>query len=1107
MSNASKYRKKAVEYEQLKQFDRAVASYVRAIEENENASEDVDVALFNKVGDLTLRQGRVTEAVTYYERAVEHYVSNNLYDNAIALCNKILRNAPGRSNVYFSLGRICGRKGLRSDATRNFLEYATRMQQEGRVDEGMRALAEVADLMPELTEVRRLVEEHAARAGISLTRKRDTPVRVVAQEESEAVRAFGRSKDLVFLQVDYDAIKPLRGKTPPPQRSVSDVADEIAAPVASVPAAAAPTVAAPVATPIAQPATTRLEDLMIFDPRVNVDAPDEIVDATVVDGASILKPYVDPETPVISLEDLEPTGLSANMQETVVADDPISDILQRGVAPRAPGDVDDDEPVVVVRVPTQSNFPAITLDENVVALDGVESGITATMFSEVPAELPAISDSHDTFEAPIEHVVAAVEANATVEAEIVETHVGGELTDEFVAESAPFIAGEEFATTVDAAILDESDIAEQLSDVRALGTIEQDYDPTVVVDNLDGFTADETSLTASDVALAEPISELESSEFETSIEVHAEADVLPSLDFDAMLDQSNAELSNTDMSNTALSMLDIPTVESAEAEIELITDLEVEDFVTSSDAPAFALELPADESTTELVDEFESEYELPPLIFPLPSDTVSAFETIDLDAPVADPFEIVDEIAFDDTLGSVPELVDLGFDIEPLDLSVEPLDLNVEPIELGVEPIDLGEIAPLNTGEFRLPELLDVADANAFVLPVNEESSDSKAGELVFLDVSANDAPLLTPMELHAVAPEPVADDLDDLFGVTGVHTAVVAAEATIVASSRCAELQSASDADPNNFVLRRRLAEALFESGKRDEAISELCAALAGAELQNLLSDAAEIADELVRVNGDDVAHHQKRLELAIRLGDQARLRDAYLDLADTLVRRGEDLRAKAVYARVLEIDPDDDRARTALGDSAPPPPARPAAAASDEGHVNLADWLRDDDEPTSTRLRMREPDVTGDEQDDFNALLKHFKEGVSRSLGEDDYESHYDLGVAYKEMGLLDDAIGEFQMALRSRNNRLAAYEALGQCFLEQESYKVAVTVLSRALHEPAIQDEQRVGILYLLGYSCEVLQRFDEARGYFQRVYATDIHFRDVAQRLADLERTVR
>jgi tetratricopeptide (TPR) repeat protein len=156
---------------------------------------------------------------------------------------------------------------------------------------------------------------------------------------------------------------------------------------------------------------------------------------------------------------------------------------------------------------------------------------------------------------------------------------------------------------------------------------------------------------------------------------------------------------------------------------------------------------------------------------------------------------------------------------------------------------------------------------------------------------------------------------------------------------------------------------------------------------------------------------------------------------------------------------------------------------------------------------MRMREPAISGDEQADFDALLRHFKEGVSRALGEDDFESHYDLGVAYKEMGLLDDAITEFQKALRSRAHRLPAYEALGQCFVEQGRFQVAATVLSRALHEPGLDDEKRVGVLYLLGYSCEALQRKDEARGYFQRVYATDINFRDVAARLAAIEQASR
>jgi tetratricopeptide (TPR) repeat protein len=149
----------------------------------------------------------------------------------------------------------------------------------------------------------------------------------------------------------------------------------------------------------------------------------------------------------------------------------------------------------------------------------------------------------------------------------------------------------------------------------------------------------------------------------------------------------------------------------------------------------------------------------------------------------------------------------------------------------------------------------------------------------------------------------------------------------------------------------------------------------------------------------------------------------------------------------------------------------------------------------------------MSGDEQADFDALLRHFKEGVARSLGEDDYESHYDLGVAYKEMGLLDDAIEEFQKALRSRSHRLPAYEALGQCFVEQGRHQVAATVLSRALFEPGLSDEQRVGVLYLLAYSCEALQRWDEARSYYQRVYATDPHFRDAAARLAALDQVAR
>ena len=114
----------------------------------------MDVALFNRVGDLLLRQGNVADAVDYYEKAVDHYSDGGFFNNAIALCNKILRQSPGRTSVYYKLGKISAPKGFKTEAKRNFLEFADRMQKSGKIDEAFRALKEFADLCPDQDDIR-----------------------------------------------------------------------------------------------------------------------------------------------------------------------------------------------------------------------------------------------------------------------------------------------------------------------------------------------------------------------------------------------------------------------------------------------------------------------------------------------------------------------------------------------------------------------------------------------------------------------------------------------------------------------------------------------------------------------------------------------------------------------------------------------------------------------------------------------------------------------------------------------------------------------------------------------------------------------------------------
>ena len=165
MPDVAKLKKKAAEFELKKQFDKALAVYVEILDSYGPSDEDVDVSLYNRVGDLFLKQGSVGDAVDYYEQAVDRYADGGFHNNAIALCNKILRQSPGRASIYYKLGKISAQKGFKGDAKKNFLEYADRMQGSGQIDEAFRALKEFADLCPDQDDIRQMLAEQLSKKG------------------------------------------------------------------------------------------------------------------------------------------------------------------------------------------------------------------------------------------------------------------------------------------------------------------------------------------------------------------------------------------------------------------------------------------------------------------------------------------------------------------------------------------------------------------------------------------------------------------------------------------------------------------------------------------------------------------------------------------------------------------------------------------------------------------------------------------------------------------------------------------------------------------------------------------------------------------------------
>ncbi len=337
-------------------------------------------------------------------------------------------------------------------------------------------------------------------------------------------------------------------------------------------------------------------------------------------------------------------------------------------------------------------------------------------------------------------------------------------------------------------------------------------------------------------------------------------------------------------------------------------------------------------------------------------------------------------------------------------------------------------------------------------------------------------------------------------------------------------ELEARVADEPDDPEAHQALGEALIEAGERERGIEELDHATTGFENRGKLPHAQDLVDEILRLDPNSVRHRQKQVEFAFKSGDKVKLIDAYVELADTLLRGDLPDKARAVYQRVAEHDPGNARATAALAMLAPvaPPPPPPKAKtpargaeqktaardaklkvrdeATDSGEfVDLSAMILDEEMPErDTRMKVADEEPTGDEEQDFQDMLQRFKQGIDENIDEADFQAHYDLGVAFKEMGLLDEAIAELQKALRAPEGKLRSSEALGVCFVEKGAHVVAESILRRALELPASGDQERLGILYWLGRALEEQGKRVEARDLYGRVFAVDIRFKDVGAR---------
>jgi tetratricopeptide (TPR) repeat protein len=143
--------------------------------------------------------------------------------------------------------------------------------------------------------------------------------------------------------------------------------------------------------------------------------------------------------------------------------------------------------------------------------------------------------------------------------------------------------------------------------------------------------------------------------------------------------------------------------------------------------------------------------------------------------------------------------------------------------------------------------------------------------------------------------------------------------------------------------------------------------------------------------------------------------------------------------------------------------------------------------------------PAIDDDFQYSVEDVFNQFKKGVAETVRPEDSATHYDLGIAYKEMGLVDDAIHEFETAMRDRRREVDCLSMIGLCRMAQGQPREAIQVFRRALGSDYLGKDAAKAIHFELATAYEAAGEPEIALFVFHKVAKVDPAYRDVGERI--------
>lgn len=285
----------------------------------------------------------------------------------------------------------------------------------------------------------------------------------------------------------------------------------------------------------------------------------------------------------------------------------------------------------------------------------------------------------------------------------------------------------------------------------------------------------------------------------------------------------------------------------------------------------------------------------------------------------------------------------------------------------------------------------------------------------------------------------------------------------------------------------------------------------------------------KLIEEKPKDKRLHLRLGDLYLKIGDEEKAIKEFIEVADLYASEELNFRAISIYKKVLSIHPKEIEAFRKIAQLY----LKEGLAGSAKNYYQNVLQLKSDDPETLRALKeienYQQPKMVSETPESAELSVPKYRHPLRKKILEEksdvkplsemehpalsteeetpsldkDSEMHYHLGIAYKEMELLDYAISEFELASSNPSLNFDCYVMLGNCYMEKGDHGKSIDYYKMASEMEGLSQEKLARIYYSLGLAYEARGSIPEALNILNQAFELDPSFSEAEEKIKKLQ----